>query len=128
MMNSILRWGLGFTFAAPLAAQQISNASVHNEAGAPMWTLVVLPLLAMLGNALGGVLLEFMKGAVALWRAKVRASIKAMGQDPDDPNIKADAATLHADVTAKLPSAKPPAIDVPPKPNEQTAKAAHDEK
>ncbi|MFO0562433.1 MAG: hypothetical protein U0269_30735 [Polyangiales bacterium] len=92
-MNSILRWGLGFTFAAPAAApliaQSVGQANVSNPAGAPTWTLVVLPLLAMLGNALGGVALEFMKGAIALWRAKVRARIRALGENPDNPVINA---------------------------------------
>lgn len=92
-MDAILRWGLGFTFAAPAAApliaQSVNQANVGNTAGAPMWTLVVLPLLAMLGNALGGVALEFMKGAIALWRAKVRARIRALGEDPDNPVINA---------------------------------------
>ncbi len=92
-MDSILRWGLGFTFAAPAAApliaQSVGQANVNNTSGAPMWTLVVLPLLAMLGNALGGVALEFMKGAIALWRAKVRSRIRALGENPDNPVISA---------------------------------------
>jgi hypothetical protein len=90
-MDSILRWGLGFTFAAPAAApliaQSLGPTSSGHPAGAPMWTLVVLPLLAMLGNALGGVALEFMKGAIALWRAKVRSRIRALGENPDNPVI-----------------------------------------
>ncbi len=85
-MSQLLRWGLGFTFAAPAAAPLLAQSAVQPD-GAPTWTLVVLPLLAMLGNALGGVLLEFMKGAIALWRAKVRSRIRAMGEDPDSQVI-----------------------------------------
>jgi hypothetical protein len=109
-MNQLLRWGLGFTFAAPAAApliaQSVGQANVNNTSGAPMWTLVVLPLLAMLGNALGGVALEFMKGAIALWRAKVRARIRALGENPDNPVI--NAASEPTGPIRIVPESKPP--------------------
>jgi hypothetical protein len=82
-MTQMFRWGLGFTFAAPVAVPLIAQ-SVVQPTDNQMWMLVLLPLLAMLGNALGGVALEFMKGVIVLWRAKVRARIRALGENPDN--------------------------------------------
>jgi hypothetical protein len=115
-MNQLLRWGLGFTFAAPAAAPLLAQGvGQSNPNGAPMWTLVVLPLLAMLGNALGGVLLEFMKGAIALWRAKVRSRIRAMGEDPDSQVISsAPESTGPIDLTARQRPVDPAARETRP--------------
>ncbi|MDP3273869.1 MAG: hypothetical protein Q8Q09_01650 [Deltaproteobacteria bacterium] len=44
----------------------------------------------------GGLLLELVKGSVALWRARVRRSIRAMGEDPDDPKIAALSSSMEA--------------------------------
>ncbi len=81
--DSLVRWIAGFGAATPLAAQAIQQPST------PWWSLLLLPVLAALGNVLAGVVMEALKLLMAWLRAKTRAEIKELGENPDDPQISA---------------------------------------
>jgi hypothetical protein len=81
--ETIGRWIAGFGAATPLAAQTMQQPST------PWWSLLLLPILAALGNVIAGVVMELLKAIVQWSRAKVRHEIKQLGENPDDPKITA---------------------------------------